>query len=146
MVISEASSGNLLAIVGSSGQKTGNRLLNYAETNITPGSTLKPLALYAPLLDAKRINWATVFDDVPVEFKKNEAGHLYAFPKNTPNVYDGLTTVKDALRVSKNTVAVRLFDMLGADAIYKNLYENVYRRFPPNRNQPRYHLIDEWIN
>lgn len=124
MVISEASSGNLLAIVGSSGQKTGNRLLNYAETNITPGSTLKPLALYAPLLDAKKINWATVFDDVPVEFKKNEAGHLYAFPKNTPNVYDGLTTVKDALRVSKNTVAVRLFDMLGADAIYKNLYEN----------------------
>lgn len=124
MVISESQNGNLLAIVGGVGEKCGNRVLNYAETNITPGSTLKPLALYAPLLDAKKINWATVFDDVPVEFKKNDSGLLYAFPKNSPNVYDGLTTVKDALRVSKNTVAVRLYEMLGAEEIYKNLYDN----------------------
>ena len=29
---------------------------------------------------------------------------------------------------------------------YKNLHENVYRHFSPNQNQPRYHLIGEWIN
>ena len=124
MVVSESETGNLLATVGGVGKKQGNRILNYAETNITPGSTLKPIALYAPLLDAKKIHWATVFDDVPVDFKKNSTGALYAFPKNSPNVYDGLTTVKDALKVSKNTVAVRLFNMLGAEKIYENLYEN----------------------
>lgn len=124
MVVSDSKSGNLLAIVGGVGKKNANRILNYAEVNITPGSTLKPIALYAPLLDAKKINWATVFDDVPVEFKKNESGLLYAFPKNTPDVYDGLTSVKDAIKVSKNTVAVRLFNMLGAESIYENLYNN----------------------
>ena len=124
MVVSDAASGNLLATVGGVGEKQGNMILNYSEVNITPGSTLKPIALYAPLLDAKEINWATVLDDVPVEFKKNSQGLLHAFPKNSPNVYDGLTTVKDALRLSKNTVAVRLFEMLGAESIYDNLCEN----------------------
>ena len=124
MVISDAESGNLLATVGAVGEKRANRILNYASVNITPASALKPLALYAPLLNSKKINWATVFDDVPVEFKKSSGGTLTAFPKNSPNVYDGLTTVKDALRVSKNTVAVRLFNMLGAEKIYDRLYNS----------------------
>ena len=124
MVVSEPESGNLLATVGGVGKKSGNRILNYAETNITPGSTLKPLALYAPLLDSKKINWATVFDDVPVSFERSGTSLALPFPKNSPDVYDGLTTVKDAVRLSKNTVAVRLYSLLGAESIYKNLYEN----------------------
>jgi penicillin-binding protein 1A len=124
MIISEHKNGNLLATVGGVGEKSGNRILNYAETNITPGSTLKPIALYAPLLDEKKISWSSVFDDVPVKFKRNGSTLPLAFPRNSPDVYDGLTTVKDALSLSKNTVAVRLFSMLGAENIYENLYEN----------------------
>ncbi len=124
MVISSPGNGNLLGIVGGVGEKTGNLLLNYAQTNITPGSTLKPLALYAPLLNEKKINWATVFDDVPVEFKETLSGTYTPFPKNAPEIYDGLTTVKDALRFSKNTVAVRLYNMLGAEKIYKSLKDD----------------------
>lgn len=124
MVVSNHKNGNLLGIVGGVGKKSANRILNFANVNVIPGSTLKPIALYAPLINDKKINWATVFDDVPVTFLKDELGEYKMFPKNSPNVYDGLTTVKDALKVSKNTVAVRLYEMLGAEKIYSNLVEN----------------------
>lgn len=120
MVVCDAQNGNLLGIVGGVGKKSGNRLLNMATAPHTPGSALKPLALYAPLVNQRRINGATVFDDVPVKFIKK--GENYSeYPKNYPNVYNGLTTVKDALRHSKNTVAIRLYKMLGAENIYSIL-------------------------
>lgn len=123
-VVSSPETGALLAIAGGARKKEKNKLLNYAETSVTPGSTLKPIALYAPLLDSKRINWASVFDDVPVSFNENEASEYTPFPKNSPSVYDGLTTVADALHLSKNTVAVRLYNMLGAEKIFSLLKDD----------------------
>ncbi len=120
MVIVDSKSGNLLGIVGQLGKKEGNLLLNHALVPHTPGSALKPLALYAPLLDSGRVNPATVFDDVPLSFTKSGTSYR-AYPKNYPAVYSGLITVKDALRLSKNTVAIRLYEMLGAENIYRNL-------------------------
>lgn len=120
MVVCDSKSGNLLGIVGACGKKNGNRLLNMATATHTPGSSLKPIALYAPLINDGKINWATVFDDVPIEFKKT--GNVYVeYPKNYPQIYDGLTNIKDALRQSKNTVAVRLYNMIGAENIYGSL-------------------------
>lgn len=117
MVVVDSKSGSLLGIVGRAGKKNGNYLLNHALAPHVPGSALKPLALYAPLVDAGRINAATVMDDVPLSFSKS--GSTYReYPKNYPSVYSGLITVKDALRLSKNTVAVRLYEMLGAERIY----------------------------
>ena len=117
MVVVDSKSGNLLGIVGRAGEKSGNYLLNHATAPHVPGSALKPLALYAPLIDSGRINAATVLDDVPISF--SQVGNAYReYPKNYPNTYSGLITVKDALRLSKNTVAVRLYEMLGAENIY----------------------------
>lgn len=121
MVVLDSSNGNLLGIVGAVGKKSGNLLLNHALMPITPGSSLKPLALYAPALDKKLVNWATVFDDVPLEFKKTKEGEYQEYPKNYPQVYDGLITLSDALRLSKNTVAVRLYNLLGKESIFKSL-------------------------
>ena len=120
MVITDSKSGNLLGIIGRAGEKRGNRLLSHATIPHIPASTLKPIALYAPLIDQEMINWATVFDDVPVKFLENNR----EYPKNSPDVYDGLTTVKDAIRLSKNTVAVRLSEMLTPKGIYNSLIDN----------------------
>ena len=120
MAIVDSQSGNLLGIIGSVGKKSANKLLNLALVPRTPGSSLKPLALYAPLIDSGRITPATVFDDVPVSFDKR-GGQYIEYPNNYPRVYSGLITVKDALRLSKNTVAIRLYEMLGAENIYKIL-------------------------
>lgn len=121
MCICDSMTGELVAIVGRQGEKTGNRLSNLAsDIPHTPGSSLKPLALYAPLLNEKRIHAATVFDDVPTEFHKSGATYT-AYPRNSPGVYQGLIPVCDALRLSKNTVALRLYAMRGAEAIYHTL-------------------------
>ncbi|MBO7197103.1 MAG: transglycosylase domain-containing protein [Clostridia bacterium] len=120
MAVTDTRTGYLVGIIGRVGKKSGNRLLNHAIAPHIPGSTLKPIALYAPLIDEGKINWASVFDDVPVEFI--EAGGEYReYPKNSPAVYDGLTTVKDALRKSKNTVAVRLCKIRGAKNAFNSL-------------------------
>lgn len=123
MVVTDAQTDTLVGIVGNVGEKTGNRLLNYATVPRAPGSALKPLALYAPLLEEKRIHAATVLDDVPLAFREEE-GTLMPYPRNTPNVYQGLITVTDALRLSKNTVAMRLYEMRGAERIYASLRED----------------------
>lgn len=123
MVITDSQSGDLAAIVGRVGKKEGNRLLNHATIPHLPASALKPLALYAPLLEQKRINWSSVFDDVPVSFYGTD-DDLREYPRNSPDVYSGLTPIKDALRLSKNTVAVRLCNMLGARKVFNSLREN----------------------
>ena len=120
MVVCDSKNGDLLGIVGSVGKKTGNRLLNYAEVPHQPGSTLKPIALYAPLINSGKVNWATVFDDVPITFTKSGDEYIL-YPQNSPRRYDGLTPLSDALRLSKNTVAVRLYNMLGARKIFDSL-------------------------
>lgn len=123
MVVTDPQSGNLLGIIGRAGNKQGNRLLNHATVPHTPASTLKPIALYAPLIDEGIINWATVFDDVPVSFNERD-GEYTEYPRNSPNVYDGLITVKDAVRLSKNTVAVRLCNLRGPKTVYRSLIDD----------------------
>lgn len=120
MVVSDPYSGNLLALVGNGGVKQGERLYNFATASITPGSVLKPLALYAPLIDEGKITWSTMLDDSPTEYVKQGDDEV-PYPRNSPDVYDGYIDVNEALKRSKNTVAVRLYNMLGAKRIFDHL-------------------------
>jgi penicillin-binding protein 1A len=121
MVVCDSKNSYLLGIVGSAKKKDANRIMNFALTNETPGSVLKPLAIYAPLIDEGKITWSTVFDDTPVYFYENSKGVLTPYPKNYPDVYSGLTTVSDALAFSKNTVAVKLYKMSDKNKIFRLL-------------------------
>ncbi len=120
MVVLDSQNADMIASVGGIGKKKGNRLLNQCYVPHIPASTLKPLAIYAPMIDERIINWATVVDDTPIEFREKD-GELTAYPKNSPNVYDGMTTVKDAVRLSKNTVAMKLCKLRGEEKIYSFL-------------------------
>ena len=111
----DPATGDLLGIVGGAGEKTGNRLLNYATVPHAPGSALKPLSVYAPALDAGLISSASVFDDVPLDFYGPENR---AWPKNSPEVYQGLVDLGSAIATSKNTVSVRVLRMLGKERSY----------------------------
>ena len=123
MTVVDSHSGNLVGIVGRAGEKKADRLLNHATAPHTPASVLKPIALYAPLIDEGRINWATVLDDVPTRFTETADGYN-EYPHNSPNVYDGLITVSDALKYSKNTIATRLCDMRTPKAVYRTLVDS----------------------
>ncbi len=122
IIIIDQTNGNVLGVAGSIGEKTANRLQNYAtETKRPSGSAIKPLSVYAPALEEGLITWASVYDDVPLEFSE-ENGEVSYWPKNADNVYHGLTTVQYALQESLNTVPIRVLDELGVDTSFDYLY------------------------
>ncbi len=134
-VIIDPSNGNVVALVGGRGKKTANLLLNYAtQTKRPPGSSFKPISVYAPSFEAGLITYGSVFDDAPLDFGRqsidSETGNIvysnkHGYPANLPDSYAGLTTVHDAVRVSKNTVACRVLQKLGFDSSYSFLTEKV---------------------
>ena len=121
MVISNPKNGNLMGIIGNGGRKNAEKLFNHATALVTPGSVIKPLALYAPLIENGDIVWSTMVDDSPVEYVGSDN---VPYPKNTPDKYDGMIDINEALKRSKNTVAIRLFNMLGAEQVFKHLYND----------------------
>ena len=111
--------GKLVALVGDLGEKKGALVYSYAtDMRRAPGSALKPMALFAPAIEGGEITEATLFDDVPCEVSENGL-----WPRNSPDVYDGLILAKEALIRSKNTVAVSLLRRLGAERVYGELVD-----------------------
>ena len=127
MAVVDPYTGDLLAVVGARGEKRGNLLLNYAtQTKRAPGSSLKPLSVYAPALESGLITYGTVYDDTPLWFnEKEEEGsdtvEKTPYPKNTPDEYRGLTTVNSAVERSVNTVAMKILEDLTIDTAYDYL-------------------------
>ena len=118
LMIVNPKNGNVLAVAGAIGEKNSNRVQNFATDARRPsGSVIKPLSVYAPALERNLITYATVFDDVPHSFKENGA----PWPRNSPNMYRGLTNVNAALTESVNTVAVSVLKRLGSAASYRFL-------------------------
>lgn len=122
-VIIDPKTGDVLGIAGARGTKEANLLLNYAtKTTRSPGSSLKPLSVYAPALENGLITYGSVYDDVPVWFNYDEEDeeklNPIAYPKNLPERYGGLTTVNDAVTRSVNTVSVRILQELTPDVSF----------------------------
>ena len=117
MVVLDPKNGDLLGLVGGRGKKTTSRGFNIATmAKRSPGSSIKPLTVYAPALEAGLITYGTVIDDTPFRFnEKTSWGQTYytAYPANLPTVYKGLTTINSAVERSVNTVAMKVLDRLG---------------------------------
>lgn len=113
MIIINPYNGNVLGVVGSIGEKGANRIQSYATDAKRPsGSTIKPLSVYAPALESGIVNYATVYDDVPLEFYKKGNGYKL-WPQNANMVYNGLTNVNYALKNSLNTVSIKVLYQVG---------------------------------
>lgn len=120
MVITDPYTGDVLGLVGGRGVKTADLILNRATQAKRPvGSSIKPLSVYGPALDAGIINYGYVIDDTPVMFNKhsNEWGgeSISPYPHNLPDVYYGLTTINDGVKRSANTVAMKTLQLLTID-------------------------------
>ncbi|MBE6622045.1 MAG: hypothetical protein E7630_03725, partial [Ruminococcaceae bacterium] len=134
-VIIDPNNGNVLALVGGRGQKMINLGLNYAtQTRRPAGSSIKPLSVYGPGLEYGALTYGSVFDDVPIDFGKEtvdpETGEIvysnaHGYPKNSPDKYQGLTTVHYGVEVSKNTVSWRALAALGLENSYEFLTKKV---------------------
>lgn len=121
MVVCDPFTGDVLGLVGGRGEKAGNRILNRAtQSKRPPGSSIKPISVYAPAIDNGLVTYGTAIDDSPVSFNGN-----VAYPKNAPNRYDGLTTIHEAVRTSKNTVAMKTLDKVGIENSFTFLHDTL---------------------
>ncbi len=107
--------GNVVALAGAMGEKTGNRLWNYASDTVRqPGSSIKPLSVYAPALEYGLITPNSVVDDSPVRLNGSRA-----WPSNSYGYYYGQMTVHDAVKVSSNPTSVRVLQQVTPEASFE---------------------------
>ena len=113
IVIMDQYTGKVVALSGGTGKKTINFGLNRAtKTTRPPGSSIKPIAVYGPAVEYGLISPSTLVLDADGSHIKLQGVNTDWFPKNSPNQYDGIMTIKEALRDSKNTVSVQIMDKL----------------------------------
>ncbi len=98
--------GNVKAIVGGIGEKTTNRGFNCATDAVRqPGSTMKPIAAYAPAIEQDIITYSSIVNDAKTNYK----GWT---PVNWYKSYWGNITVQYALERSVNTIPVYLVNKM----------------------------------
>ncbi|MDO5690427.1 MAG: transglycosylase domain-containing protein [Tissierellia bacterium] len=108
-VVMDHNTGHIKAIIGGRGQ-TGYSILNRAYSSLRqPGSTMKPISVYAPALDNK-YTLASIIDDLPHYNDKQEL-----WPINWYGEYRGLTTIRESIEVSANVNAVKMLEKIGLE-------------------------------
>lgn len=109
MIIMNPHNGDILGVAGAIGKKSGELIQNYAtDTKRPPGSAIKPLSVYAPLINDKSISWSTIVEDSPVIDTEEKQ-----WPQNANRKYVGNIDISDAIANSVNTVAVKMLLKLG---------------------------------
>ncbi len=111
--------GHIVGIVGGTGEKTVNRGLNRAyNVPRQPGSTMKPLGVYALAIENDIVDYTSTVLDSPV---KNYPTMGKWGPREWFGSYMGKVPLNYALRRSMNAVPVRLLEEVGIDESYKFL-------------------------
>ena len=119
IVIMDPYDGRILALSGGVGEKTKSFELNravprtvngfdYGGSTRSPGSSIKPLASYAPAINEGLITPNTHVRDGNDVYLRGTSW----YPRNDDNKYYGTLTITDALKWSRNTVAAQIVDIL----------------------------------
>ena len=99
-------SGAVRAIEGGREYEVQRGLNRATQMRRQPGSSLKPLAVYAPAIENHGYMTASVLNDTPQKFGNYS-------PRNSGNLYYGNVTIRTALKNSLNVAAVSLFNKIG---------------------------------
>ena len=114
IVIVDNRTGDVVAMAGGVGKKEGSLTYNRATMSLlSPGSTIKPVSVYAPALELGLITPASVYDDTPFSFTDTST-----WPKNSDSVYRGLMSVNQAMCESINTIPVKLVNEMTPEYCY----------------------------
>jgi penicillin-binding protein 1A len=118
IVLANPYTGEILALEGGVGQKNANRLFNRAtQSHRPPGSSIKPLSVYAP-----GIEFGVITPDTRIEDSANvRLSGTDWMPNNDDFKYSGIISIRTAVINSKNTVAAQIIDKLKPAKSYKFL-------------------------
>jgi penicillin-binding protein 1A len=131
--------GYITAIVGGSGFRSNNQQIRPFQAYKQTGSSFKPV-LFSAVLEyfaqnpdpEKNITASTQFLDSPLQYLM-EDGDEWS-PENYSSEYSGFILLREALELSKNSVAVRVLEQAGLSKILPILQDmiQVKRDLPPN--------------
>lgn len=122
-------SGRIVGMVGGAGEKTGNRGLNRAANSVRqPGSSIKPLSIYAPAINEKYVTWSTRVTNYGIpNYYTNGKNGGYG-PVNygdDPGSPDSKVNVQKAICKSYNTVPAQILRQIG----YKTSFNYATQKF-----------------
>ena len=110
--------GDVVAICGGVGKKEYPLSYNRAEAKLPTGSSIKPISVYAPALDAGVVTPATAFEDSPFYDDSN-------WPQNDSRSYSGMCLVQRGVTSSLNTISVKTLNALGLQESYDFLTQKL---------------------
>ena len=104
-------SGRVVAMVGGAGEKTTFRGLNRAcDSPRQPGSSIKPLSVYAPAIENNVITWSTKVQNYGIRMGSSRWPVNYGGSHGSASSF---VTVQYALQESYNTVPTQIMRKLG---------------------------------
>ena len=122
VVLLDPYTGEIKALSGGVGEKTGNLIFNRAvDAQRPPGSAIKPISIYGPAVDQGLISPSTLVDDNPDLHLKGTSW----YPRNANGGNSGVITIQQALTNSINTVSAQILDKLTPPVAYDYLKDHL---------------------
>lgn len=111
VVAMESATGDVRALVGGRDYQASsfNRAVNATRQ---PGSSFKPIVYARALMDS--VPSTAIVADTAITVRYDRTTYT---PRNADGTFLGALTVREALAQSRNTVAVQLWEQLGADSV-----------------------------
>jgi len=114
IVVIDNSTGDIVAMAGGVGKKTGFDEWNRAvDAKLQSGSSIKPIAIYAPGFEQGTLSPATVIKDLPLNYNNG------AWPRNDNYRYGYSSTIFSGVTRSVNAVAAHSLDLIGVNYGYE---------------------------
>ena len=116
--------GTVLALVGGLGDKPGDNCWNRATMSVrAPGSTMKPISAYSMGIETNKITYSTMVPDKGIQLP----GEALLWPINYEGRPSGeeLMPVWQAVRLSRNTIAVRVARLVTVPVLFDQLRSNL---------------------
>ncbi len=120
IVVMDPYTGGIKGVYGQRGLKTANLTLNRAtQTLRSPGSTIKPIAVYGPAVEEGLVGPQSVINDNKITID----GWT---PHNYDNRWHGPMTVRYALEQSYNIPAVKTLQLLGVNKSFDYMVDRFH--------------------
>ncbi len=103
--------GHVVAICGGRGEKTVSRGLNHATAAHQPGSSMKPVGIYAAAIEENLITWSTLVKNSDLTYNGTKLRN-YDWSTSAP------VTIQNALERSLNLVPARVLIDFGEEEAY----------------------------
>ncbi|MFC5603288.1 PBP1A family penicillin-binding protein [Sporosarcina koreensis] len=106
MTVLNTKTGEIVAIGG--GRNFTGRNWNFASSRRQPGSVIKPILSYGPIIENESWSTAHILNDEPYKYKGTDISI-----RNVDGKYMGPITMREALYRSRNIPAIKVFEEVG---------------------------------